>query len=143
MNLFTKMLFTVLFIGGPVMAKVEIIAHRGASDAAPENTSTAFVLAWQKNSDAAECDIRLTEDNKVVICHDPSAKRTAGVDVMIKDANSCDLLQLDFGAFKGPKFAGEKIPFLADVMKTIPPRSPVFCGNKMRAGNNPVSQGDN
>ena len=55
---------------------MEIIAHRGASDEAPENTMAAFQLAWEQGADALEIDIRLTKDRKIVVFHDDSLWRT-------------------------------------------------------------------
>jgi len=47
-----------------------IVAHRGASGAAPENTLASFELAWEQNSDAIEGDFRLTKDGVIVCIHD-------------------------------------------------------------------------
>jgi len=97
-----------------------IIAHRGASAVAPENTEASFTLAWQMKVPAAECDIYLTRDNQVIILHDPNTKRTAGADMKVSEVNYSELCQLDVGSFKDEKYAGEKIPLLADIIETIP-----------------------
>ena len=57
-------------------AAVEIIAHRGFSAKAPENTIEAFELAWKSGADACELDIHLTADGEVVVIHDKDTKRT-------------------------------------------------------------------
>lgn len=57
-------------------AAVEIIAHRGFSAKAPENTLAAFELAWKSGADACELDIHLTADGEVVVIHDKDTKRT-------------------------------------------------------------------
>lgn len=57
-------------------AAVEIIAHRGFSAKAPENTLAAFELAWKSGSDACELDIHLTADEQIVVIHDKDTKRT-------------------------------------------------------------------
>ena len=57
-----------------------IVAHRGASHDAPENTLPAFELAWKQGADAIEGDFLLTKDNKIVCIHDGSTKRLAVLD---------------------------------------------------------------
>ena len=59
---------------------MEIIAHRGASAVAPENTVAAYRTAWEMGADAAETDVYLTKDNRIVAIHDETTKRTAGAD---------------------------------------------------------------
>jgi glycerophosphoryl diester phosphodiesterase len=98
---------------------VEIIAHRGASYIAPENTTASVMLGWEKEADV-EVDVYLTKDNKIVIIHDKNTKRTAVTDVNIADTTSEELRKLDVGSFKSEEYAGEKIPFLADIVETIP-----------------------
>lgn len=99
---------------------VEIIAHRGASHLAPENTMTSVVLGWEKSADV-EVDVYLTSDNQIVTIHDKTTKRTAGPELKVAETTAAELRKLDFGKFKGQEFAGEKIPFLADIVETIPP----------------------
>lgn len=112
-----------------------IIAHRGASAAAPENTISSFVLAWQMKVPAVECDIHLTADNQVVVIHDHNAKRTTGVDVNICDASYSQITSLDAGSFKDIKYVREKIPLLADVIDTVPSDGTLFveikCGREV------------
>ena len=98
---------------------VEIIAHRGASYLAPENTMASVMLGWEKKADV-EVDIHMSKDNRIVVIHDSSTKRTSGVDLEVSETMSQHLRQLDVGSFKSEKFAGEPIPFLEDVIKTIP-----------------------
>ena len=98
---------------------VEIIAHRGASHLAPENTMASVMLGWEKGADV-EVDVYLSSDQQIVVIHDKSTKRTAGVDVNVAETSSEELRRLDVGSFKAEEFAGEQIPFLADVVDTIP-----------------------
>jgi len=101
--------------------KVEWIAHRGESYLAPENTLASFNLAWKLGgADADETDIHLTKDNQLIISHDASTKRTTGMDLAIKDATMAQLRALDAGSWKDPKYAGEKLPTLAEALATIP-----------------------
>lgn len=99
---------------------VEIIAHRGASDLAPENTKVAYVEAWQRGADAVETDVYLTSDNQVVCIHDASTKRTTGVDMDVKSSTYADLRKLDAGSWKDSKYAGEPLPLLTECLATMP-----------------------
>ena len=114
-------LLAALFIVGLVHAQVQYIAHRGASYDAPENTVASAKLAWEQGADAVECDIYLAKDNRIMVIHDHNTKRTcSGKNFDIKDTPSLLLRDLDAGLWKGPEFKGEKIPFLTEIIKTIP-----------------------
>src|SRR6185369_848081 len=91
-------------------AEPMLIAHRGASRDAPENTLAAFRLAWQQGADGIEADFRLTRDGRVVCLHDASTGRTAGVDLAVAEASLEELKRLDVGGWKGARWAGERIP---------------------------------
>lgn len=99
--------------------QVEIIAHRGASDEAPENTLAAFRLGWQQ-ADANELDIHLSKDGRIVVLHDATTKRTAGVDKPVAQQTLEELRKLDAGSWKAAKWAGEKIPTLTEVLELLP-----------------------
>lgn len=99
---------------------LNIIAHRGASLAAPENTLAAFNLAWLQGADEVEFDIHLSKDKRIMVIHDSTTGRTAGTDYIISKTNSDELRNLDVGRYKGPSFIGERIPYLEDVIATIP-----------------------
>jgi glycerophosphoryl diester phosphodiesterase len=99
---------------------VEIIGHRGASHDAPENTLASINLAWRQGADAAEFDVYLSKDGQIVVIHDRDTKRIAGVDKRVVDQTLDELRQLDVGKWKDAKFAGEKIPTLPEVLKTLP-----------------------
>lgn len=98
----------------------EIIAHRGASADAPENTLAAIQLAWQQGADAAEIDVMLTADGQLVAIHDDTTLRTCGVDWTVKDRTLAELKTLEVGSWKSPQFAGERIPKLSEVLDIIP-----------------------
>jgi len=112
----------------------EIIAHRGASHLAPENTMASVMLAWEKNANV-EIDVHLSKDNRIVVIHNASTKDITKIDLNVKDTTSEELRKLDYGSFKGPEFAGEPIPFLEDVLKTIPPDRKLYveikCGKEI------------
>jgi len=102
------------------MQKQIIIAHRGESFEAPENTLSSVNLAWENGADAVEIDIRLTKDNQVVVIHDSNTKRVSGKYMKIKDSDLNELQKLDVGSYKNQKYIGEKIPTLWEVLKTVP-----------------------
>ena len=77
---------------------MEIIGHRGASFDAPENTLAAIRLAWEQKADAAEFDVFLSKDGKIVVIHDANTKRTAGVDKRVVDQTLDELRALTSGS---------------------------------------------
>lgn len=101
-------------------AQVLFIGHRGASYLAPENTIASDKLAWELGADAVELDIHLSIDNKIMSIHDSNTKRTSGQDFKVKETDSAILRKLDVGSFKDSKYKGEKIPFLEEVLQTVP-----------------------
>jgi glycerophosphoryl diester phosphodiesterase len=129
-GLFCLVAFSASGCRGPV----EIIAHRGASYDAPENTMASFKLGWEKRANV-ELDVYLSKDNRMVVIHDASTKRTAGVDLKVKESTAEQLRQLDAGSFKAKEFAGERIPFLAEVVQAIPPKQKLYieikCGKEI------------
>jgi glycerophosphoryl diester phosphodiesterase len=108
------------------LAAAEIIAHRGASWDAPENTVAAIKLAWEQKADASEFDVFLSKDGKVVVMHDRDTKRTAGVAKAVAEQTLEQLRALDVGRWKGKKFAGEKVPTLEEMLATVPDGKKVF-----------------
>jgi glycerophosphoryl diester phosphodiesterase len=100
--------------------KTQIIAHRGASHDAPENTLSAFHLAWDQNADGIEGDFHLTKDNKIVCLHDDTTERTGNVTLDAASVAASELRRLDVGCWKGPGWAGEQIPMLSEVLGTVP-----------------------
>jgi len=99
---------------------LEIIAHRGASFDAPENTLSAVKLAWEQGADAVEADFRLTRDGQIVATHDDSTLRCALTDLRVHEHSLDELRALDFGRWKGDSFRGERIPTLQQLLATLP-----------------------
>lgn len=97
-----------------------IIAHRGASDDAPENTLASYRLAIEQRADGLEGDFYLTSDGQIVCMHDANTKRTTGVDRPIVEQTMAELKQLDAGSWKDPRFANEHPPTLAEVLDVLP-----------------------
>jgi glycerophosphoryl diester phosphodiesterase len=108
------------------MCRVEMIAHRGASYDAPENTLSAVRLAWEQGADAVEIDCRLTADGQIVVIHDPDTRRTAKESLQVHMHSLQDLQQLDVGRWKELAFCREPIPTLTDVIRTMPTGGRLF-----------------
>ena len=129
---FLLALFTFGLSGQP-----QIIAHRGASYLAPENTVAAANLAWELNTDAVEVDIYLAKDNRVMVIHDKDTKRTClgNKNMKVADTPSEVLREMDAGAWKDEKYTGEKIPFLSEIIETVPPQKTLVveikCGSEV------------
>jgi glycerophosphoryl diester phosphodiesterase len=121
-----KIIGLPLIIGTFCMAQpafaTQIIAHRGASYDAPENTLSSFKLGYQNKADACELDIYLTKDDNIAVIHDDDTKRTSGVPGKVVKKTLDELRQLDVGKFGKWKDKGfsEKIPRLDEVLQLIP-----------------------
>ncbi|MBG88726.1 MAG: glycerophosphodiester phosphodiesterase [Verrucomicrobiales bacterium] len=122
-----NLLFLLISLVAPAYAApVEIIAHRGASHDAPENTMASVKLGWKQGADAVEVDVMLSKDGRIVVIHDKDTKRVAGVDRKVKDQTYAQLRRLDVGTWKADKWKGESIPSLAEVLATIPDGKRMF-----------------
>lgn len=106
--------------------RIEIIAHRGASFDAPENTLESIQLGWQQNADAVELDIMLSRDGKIVVIHDKDTKRLAGLDKPVVEQTFEDLRVLDVGRWKDAKWKGTKIPIFSEILASIPKGKRLF-----------------
>ena len=123
---FANALLLALFAFQPAAFATEIIAHRGASFDAPENTLPAVKLAWAKNADAVEVDIHLTKDGKIVAIHDYNTKRTAELDKLVSEQTLASLKKLDAGSWKGRQWRGTTIPTLAETLAAVPAGKRLF-----------------
>ncbi|MBU0715331.1 MAG: glycerophosphodiester phosphodiesterase [Verrucomicrobia bacterium] len=103
-----------------------IVAHRGASHDAPENTMAAFELAWQHKADAIETDIWMTLDGKLACIHDRTTARTADKKLDVTASSFAQLRQVDAGLWKGKKWKGERIPSLPEVLGAVPKGRKLF-----------------
>ncbi|MEV6331453.1 glycerophosphodiester phosphodiesterase [Streptomyces sp. NPDC051909] len=86
---------------------VQVVAHRGASEDAPEHTLAAYMKAIEDGADALECDVRLTADGHLVCVHDRRVNRTSNGKGAVSALELADLAALDFGTWKGRDEAGE------------------------------------
>ncbi len=111
----------VLAVGiASAFADPAIIAHRGASVDAPENTPAAFREAWNQKADGIELDIWLTKDGRIVVIHDGSTKRTTDKNLVVRDHPLEELRKLDAGVWKGEKWKSEPIPTLEETLGELP-----------------------
>ena len=93
-----------------------VIAHRGASSSAPENTLAAFDLALEMGARHLELDVELTRDGHVVVIHDDTVDRTTDGSGPVTAHTLDELRRLDAGRWFGAAFAGERIPTYEDVL---------------------------
>lgn len=101
----------------PEGKRTEIFAHRGNSYTAPENTLSALKSAIEEKADGAEIDIQMTKDGEIVLMHDSSLYRTAGINALIAQLNYSQLVDIDVGSWFSPAFKGEKIPTLEEALE--------------------------
>ena len=97
-----------------------IVAHRGSSGTAPENTLAAFRLAAKAGADMIELDVRLTADRHLIVFHDRRLGRTAEGSGPIWTRTLAELRALDAGSWFGHRFRREKIPTLHEVFHAVP-----------------------
>ncbi len=101
---------------GAVMGRPLVIAHRGNSSVAPENTLVAFETAWRAGADLVELDIQLTRDGQVVVLHDDTVDATTDGTGAVADLDLEQVRALDAGIGFAPAFAGQRVPTLAEVL---------------------------
>jgi len=105
---------------------LEIVAHRGASHKAPENTLAAVRLAWKLSADAVEIDVRLSKDGVPVVIHDGDTKRVTGKKIKVHEKTAAELEKLDVGRRRGEEWAGQGIPTLEAVLAELPAGRKLF-----------------
>ena len=103
-----------------VVRRPLIIAHRGASQVAPENTLTAFQTALALGADGVELDVRLSADGVPVVIHDATVDATTDGSGPVSGLTLGELKDLDAGCRFDRAFSGEQIPTLAEVLDTWP-----------------------
>lgn len=101
------------------MNKIKIMAHRGVSFHAPENTRAAFLKAYEFDVDGIETDLQLTGDGEIVIHHNYFIDNTSDGWGAIPLLSLRQLKTYDFGLYKGSEFAGEKILTLRELLPVV------------------------
>lgn len=97
-----------------------LIAHRGASKDAPENTAAAIRLAFRQGAELVELDVQLTRDRRLVIFHDDGLERTSTGRGRLGRWRYRDLRRLDVGAWFAPRFAGERLLLVSQALALCP-----------------------
>lgn len=105
---------------------MKIVAHRGVSSIAPENTLPAVELGWKLGVDAVEIDVCLTRDLVPVVHHDPFLKWWCAKRGRIAEMSYQQLSRLDVGRWKGSRYAGTRIPIFDDVLLSLPKHRELF-----------------
>ncbi len=105
---------------------VAVIAHRGASLAAPENTLSAFRLAVDQQADYVELDVQESKDGEVLVVHDSDLMKLGSDPAKIWEADAAHLRSVDVGSRVGPQFASERVPTLAEALAVCKGRSKVI-----------------
>lgn len=113
---------------------VEVIAHRGASSQAPENTLGAVELAWQLNADAVEVDVHLSADGQLVVIHDETLERTGGRPERVDSLSAAELAQVDVGSWFGQDWSAERVLPLREIIASVPDDRRIFVELKCGAG---------
>lgn len=116
----------LLMLSSSVSAAPFLVAHRGASKEAPENTLPAFTLAWSQEADAIEGDFYLTRDGHIVCFHDRDTKNLTGKKLVVAESTLAELQALDVGKRLGPTFAGTRMPTLREVLATVPADKKIY-----------------
>ncbi|MBE9185365.1 glycerophosphodiester phosphodiesterase [Microcoleus sp. LEGE 07076] len=98
---------------------IEIIAHRGFSAIAPENTLAAFELAIARKANSIEFDIQLSADSVPVIFHDATLDRITGVSGKVRETTLSQLQTLNAGKWFSDEFSQEKIPTLKESLAIL------------------------
>lgn len=105
--------------------QMRVIAHRGFSAAAPENTMAAYRKAIDIGADMIELDVLLTKDREVVCIHDETVNRTSNGRGLVASLTLEEIRKLDMGSWFSSEFAGERIPLLSEVLDLAKDRIPL------------------
>lgn len=117
---------------------MKIIAHRGESYDAPENTLAAINLAWKRDADAVEVDVHLSKDGRIVVIHDDNVSMDGETSKKVADLTLDELKRLDVGRYKGDQWINERIPTLEEVLLTVPSNKIIFI--EIKAGDEIVNE---
>jgi glycerophosphoryl diester phosphodiesterase len=109
-----------------------VIAHRGASSYAPENTLAAFDLALRMGIHQIELDVHFSSDGHIVVIHDDTVDRTTNGSGPVASKTLAELRGLDAGSWFGDRFAGERIPMFGEVLERYKGRAHIHTEIKGR-----------
>ncbi len=105
--------------------KVTLTAHRGYRQKFPENTMIAFREALKLDIDSIETDVRMTNDNQIVIIHDQTLQRSTDKEGHVCDRSLAQVKEADAGIKFGEQFKGEKVPTLKELLELLQTRPDV------------------
>ncbi|MDP7638887.1 MAG: glycerophosphodiester phosphodiesterase family protein [Candidatus Hydrogenedentes bacterium] len=114
------------YTAGAPRGEVDVIAHRGASSYAPENTLAAFELAIKMKAHWFELDCTLTKDGEVLVIHDDDLKRTTDSEGMVAQLSLAEARKADAGSWFGEAFASERLPTLGEALDLAKGRIGVY-----------------
>lgn len=117
-----------------------IIAHRGSSATAPENTLAAFRLAAEQHADFIELDVQESADGQVLVAHDSDLMKVAGNPAKIWDLDAAALRAIDVGSYRNPQFSTERLPTLAEALAACKGRCRVIVELKSYGHNQQLEQ---
>ncbi|SFB34623.1 glycerophosphodiester phosphodiesterase [Cellulomonas marina] len=103
-------------------ARPLVVAHRGSSSVAPQNTLAALEAAWRAGADLVEVDVQRTRDGAVVVLHDDDVDATTDGTGAVADLDLAQVRALDAGAWFSPAYAGQRVPTLAEVLAFLADR---------------------
>ena len=99
----------------PTATIPQVVAHRGNSSVAPQNTLAALEAAWRAGADSIEIDLRLSADGVAVVIHDATVDATTNGSGAVDDLDLAELRRLDAGSWFSPACAGQRVPTFAEV----------------------------
>jgi glycerophosphoryl diester phosphodiesterase len=102
---------------------MDLMAHRGASGLAPENTLAAFALCLEHQPEWIELDVHASADGEIIVMHDATVDRTTDGSGAIAALTLAQIKALDAGSWKGPEFAAEPVPTLGEVVALVGERA--------------------
>ncbi|HTQ56691.1 MAG TPA: glycerophosphodiester phosphodiesterase family protein [Bryobacteraceae bacterium] len=124
------LLLATLMGAVPAKPQIVVIAHRGEHRAHPENTLPAFQAAVDAGADYFELDVRTTADGHLVLMHDATVDRTTNGSGAVRRLTLDQIRKLDAGAKFGPRFAGTRVPTLAEALRLARGRIGVYVDSK-------------
>ncbi len=130
LSLFEPIIYQTIFASSSIKnlkgKKFEIIAHKGSSGVAPENTLIAFEKALELGVDMIELDVRHTRDEEIIVFHDQTLERTTNGTGDVHDYTLEELKQLDAGSWFDSQYSDQKIPTLKEALDLIDGRCKVL-----------------
>ncbi|MDR5658356.1 glycerophosphodiester phosphodiesterase [Serpentinicella sp. ANB-PHB4] len=146
-SIIVGVLLTVLFMNYIVTDQVihygrdvKIASHRGELHHAPENSLSAIRLAIEKGVDYVEIDVQQTKDGVVVLNHDATLRRVAGVPYSVSELTYEEVAQVDIGSSFSPEYKGEKIPTLEQALMEVKGRSGIIIDIKIFDANVDIAE---